>query len=505
VTALGHQRRRGLEPTNLTPHDRRFNDPSWHANPLYRRLLAAYLRWERGVVSRAQHTEGDWQKQARARLRASIITGGLAPTNYLLSNPTALRTAWQTHGASLARGARNMARDVFVNRGIPSTVDTRPFHVGGNLACSPGAVVYREPMFEMIQYAPRAPAVGTRPLVMVPPPANRHYILDLAPGRSLVEAACQAGVQAFMIVWRNPFLPEHGRWGLDDHVAAALRAVDVARDITGADQANLLGLCGGGIVVGVALSYLAARGERSVSSATLLATMLVNGRDNVIGTLTPPVARRYLARAAARGKVFSGRALLRTFAWLRPADFVYRYVVDGWLLGRTPAPFDVLAWNADATNAASAMVRDVAEFINDDKALFRGALTVRGTPLDFRAADIDGFHVAGLTDHLVPWRAAHATAMLLGGSSEVVLADAGHILSFVAPPGDRKAGYWADGPGGGDADEWLAGACRYDESWWPRWLTWLMERSGPRTAAPVTLGNDRYRPADTAPGRYVHE
>ena len=492
-------------PGQPTAADPRFADPAWDRNALFRGILAAYRRFESAIRARVDAVEGPWQRRARARLLGEIAVGLAAPTNWVLGNPAALRRAFATRGASLRRGAANMARDVVVNRGIPSTVDRTPYKVGRDLACTPGAVVHREDMFELIQYAPTSAFVAGIPLVMVPPPANRHYVLDLAPGRSLAEASVAAGVQTFMVVWRNPFLPVHGRWGLEDHVGAVLRAIAVAREICRTEEANLLGLCGGGIVAALALANLAAADDASVRSATFLATMLTNATGNVIGTLTPPLARRYLSRAADRGKVFGGRALLRTFAWLRPSDFVFRYVVDGWLLGNKPPAHDVLAWNADATGASAAMVRDVAEFIVGDWARVPGGATILGLPVDFRRVSVDTFHVLGRTDHLVPWRGAHEAACLIGGASEVVLGDAGHILSFVAPPGDRKAAYWADGPATADPDEWLAGATHLLESWWPRWTEWLVSRSGPSRPAPGSLGTAVHPPLYAAPGRYVHE
>lgn len=485
--------------------DARFDDPAWERCPFYRFVAALYRIFERWVWRRVERVGGSWERRARARLAGEIVTGLLAPTNWLPGNPAALRRAVDTRGASVLDGTRNMARDLVVNRGVPSTVDRRPYAVGTNLGCTTGVVVHREEMFELLEYRPSTARVHDVPLVMIPPPANRHYVLDLAPGRSLVEWTVAHGVRTFMVVWRNPSTTEHGRWGLDDHTAAVLRALEAAREVARTGEANTLGLCGGGIVTSVALAHGAASGGPRTPAATFLATMLLNVPGNVIGMLTPPFALRYLARAAARGKVFSGRALLRTFAWVRPADFVFPYVVDGWLMGRTPEPFDVLAWNADATRASSALVHDVARLVLGDGAARAGGASVLGVDLDFSAVAADSFHVLARTDHLVPWRASHATTHVLGGRSEAVLSEAGHILSFVAPPGGHRKGYWADGPSSPDPDEWLAGATFHDDSWWPRWVSWLVERSGPTSPAPGAPGSALHPPRGPAPGRYVHE
>ena len=441
----------GIGSVAIPDRDSRFTDPAWREHPFYRRLGQAYAAWEQSVGRIVDHQAGDWHRQARARYLASIVTGALSPTNFLPGNPAALKRAAETGGLSLLRGARNFLRDVATNRGMPSMVDTRPFQVGRNLACSPGAVVYREDMFELLQYAPTTDKVRARPLLVVPPELNRHYVLDLSPGRSLVEFAVALGAQTFIVVWRNPRKDEsagHGRWGLEDYLAAHVRAFDVVREITGAGDINLLGLCAGGMTSALTQAHLAARGERPVHSATYLVTMLDARCPNMVTTMATPQVESLLTKAAAQGKVFDRKAVAHNFAWMRPNDLVFSYLVNDWLLGNDAPAFDVLAWNDDATNITAALERDTMQVLASGKLVTPGGLTLLGTPIDFSQVTCDNFMVAGYTDHITTWRPCYLTSQLLGGDSEVIIVNSGHVQSFVNPVGESRHSYWA-GPAGG--------------------------------------------------------
>jgi poly[(R)-3-hydroxyalkanoate] polymerase subunit PhaC len=466
-------------------------------------LGRGYRLFEEGVGRMADAVDGPWERQARVRFVANIITAALAPANFLPTNPVAVKRAFETGGLSALRGGRNMIRDL-AHGGMPSMVDRRPFPVGENLACTPGAVVYRDEIFELLQYAPATPAVRTRPLLMVPPELNRYYVLDLRPGRSMVEFAVQNGIQTFMIVWRNPRADlGHGRWGMDDYLAAELRAAEVVRKITRSDTVSWLGLCAGGITTALILGYLAATGDASATSATYIVTMLDSEFPNVVGMLDSPATRSMLSRAADGDQVIPGPTLRTTFAWLRPNDLVFNYLVSGWLLGEDPSAFDVLAWNDDATGITARLSADMSRLLTGrGKA---GPVTVLGTPIDLAKVDCDSFHAAGYTDHITPWRACYSSAQLLGGDKEQVVVKSGHIQSFVNPAKTAKYGYWDAPPAGADPDQWLASAPFHEGSWWPRWAEWLIPRSGAEKKAPGALGNRKYPPLGPAPGTYVHE
>jgi polyhydroxyalkanoate synthase len=383
-------------------------------------------------------------------------------------------------------------------------VDSRPFKVGENLACTPGAVVYRGEMFELLQYTPTTPRVHERPLLMVPPQLNRHYVLDLAPERSLVEFALSQGVQTFMVVWRNPSQKEgHGRWGIEDYVAAQLTAVDAIREITGSESVNLLGLCAGGTTSALMLGHLAARGDHAVNSATFIVTLVANEAPNLIGMMRTPAADQHLEKAAEKQKVLNASLLERNFALLRPNDLVFNYLVDGWLLGNDPPAFDVLAWNADATNLGARMALETTRVVGDSKAIEPGGITLLGTPIDLQKVDCPTFQISGYTDHITPWRACYASTQAMSGDTELVVVASGHIQSFVNPPKTSRYRYWWGQNPGADPDEWLAQAAQHEGSWWPRWGDWIVAQSGEDRPAPKSLGNKAFPPGDAAPGRYA--
>jgi poly[(R)-3-hydroxyalkanoate] polymerase subunit PhaC len=397
-----------------------------------------------------------------------------------------------------------MARDL-ARGGMPQMVDREPFGVGEKLACTPGAVVYRDEIFELLQYAPATPAVRARPLLMVPPQLNRYYILDLAPGRSLVEYLVRNGIQTFMIVWRNPRAGAgHGRWGVDDYVAAQARAAEAVKKITRSESISWLGLCAGGITTALMLGYLAATGDTSAGSATFIVTMLTNRCPNIIGMMDTPQSRNMLRRSAEAGEVFPGRSVRTSFAWLRPNDLVFSYLVSGWLLGQDAPAFDVLAWNDDATAVSARFALESTELVVDAMEHPDG-ITVLGTPTDLAKVDCDSFHIAGYTDHITPWRAAYTSTQVLGGDKHMAVVKSGHIQSFVNPAAKSRYDYWEGPPASDDPDQWLAGATEHHGSWWPQWLEWLTARSGPEKAPPGTLGNRKYPPLGPAPGTYVHE
>ena len=333
--------------------DKRFADEAWRTVPYFRALGQSYRLFEMWMERMYQSVEGSWQNKARARFAADVITAALAPTNYLGTNPEALRKAVETGGLSLVRGVQNMLNDM-ARGGMPSMVDRKQFTVGKDIGATPGAVVYRDEMFELLQYTPATPKVRSIPVLMIPPQINRYYILDLAPGRSLVEFAVSQGIQVFMVVWRNPNARlGHGKWGLDDYLAAAERATEVVKKITRSEKINLLGLCAGGITLAYVLAHLAAVGDESAGSATFVVTMLTGEKPNVVGMLDTGQARTALEQAAAKEEIVPGSALRTLFAMLRPNDLVFNYLVSGWLKGESPAPFDVLAWNDDATRTTA--------------------------------------------------------------------------------------------------------------------------------------------------------
>ena len=484
--------------------DKRFADDAWQNVPYFKLLGQSYRLFEMWMDRMYQQADGTWQNKARARFAADVITAAVAPTNYLGTNPEAMRKAFETGGLSLMRGAQNMLHDM-AKGGMPSMIDRKQFTIGKDIAATPGSVVYRDEMFELLQYTPATPKVHTIPVLMIPPQINRHYVMDLSPGRSLVEFAVSQGIQVFMIVWRNPS-PQRGdgKWGLDDYLAAEERANEVVKKITRSDKINLLGLCAGGITLSYVLAHYATIGDESANSATFVVTMLTGDKPNVVGMLDTGQARTILEQAAANDEIVPGTALRSLFAMLRPNDLVFNYLVSGWLKGESPAPFDVLAWNDDATRTTAKFARDSSKLAMEG--WDGNGPTLLGVKTDFSKVTCDSYHVGGYTDHITAWRACYDTAHLVGGADkEMTLIRSGHIQSVVYPADSERYDRWYGPPTATDPDEWVKTAAVEKGSWWRPWTEWLIARSGPEKAARATLGNRQYPPLAEAPGTYVFE
>jgi polyhydroxyalkanoate synthase len=494
----------GLSDISFERRDKRFADEAWERVRYFRTMGQSYRLLEMLMERRYQGVDGSWQNKARARFAADVIVAALAPTNYLGTNPEALRKAFQTRGLSLVRGARNMLRDM-ARGGMPSMVDRKQFTVGKDIAATPGAVVYRDEMFELLQYTATTAKIRSIPVLMIPPQVNRHYILDLSPGRSLVEFAVSQGLGVFMVVWRNPSSPRgDGKWGLDEYLAAEERANEVVKKITRSEKINLLGLCAGGITLSYVLAHYAAIGDESAGAATFVVTMLTGAKPNVVGMLDTSQARTILKQAAANNGIVPGTVLRSLFAMLRPNDLVFNYLVSGWLKGESPAPFDVLAWNDDATRTTAKFAKESSGLAMDG--WHGNGPTVLGVKTDFSKVTCDSYHVGGYTDHITAWRACYDTAHLVGGRDrEMTLIRSGHIQSVVYPADSERYDRWYGPPTAADPDEWIKTAAVQKSSWWRPWTEWLIARSGPERAARATLGNRQYPPLAEAPGTYVVE
>jgi polyhydroxyalkanoate synthase len=497
----------GASDVKPSPRDRRFADPAWSENLLYKRWAQAYLVWAEAVgrLASTSRLRADWRRESRARAAAEKLVDAAAPSNLLVGNPAALKRAFDTGGASLLRGWRNAAHDLLRNGGMPTRVDRRPFTVGENLAATPGAVIHREEMFELLEYRPSTARVRTVPLLMVPPQVNKHYFLDLAPGRSLTEYVVGRGIRYFTVVWRNP-RPEHGDWGLDDYVAAQLRAMDIVLQVSGSDRLNMLGACSGGLTTALMLGHLAAAGGAEAVSSATFAISMVDGRyPNPMAAVATGDVLSAVAADAEQAKVYDAEEIARAFAWMRPNDLVFNYVVNNWLLGEDPPAFDILAWNDDGANLASRFYFEMLDLYAHNRAARADAQEVLGTPIDLRRVQCDSFVVAGMTDHITPWMPGYMTSRLLGGESEVVVTSTGHIQTMVNPPGKPRARYFAGPEPGPEPEAWMARATEHEGSWWPRYADWLIARSGGERDAPGTPGSARHRPLGPAPGTYVME
>jgi polyhydroxyalkanoate synthase len=485
--------------------DRRFADPAWTGNPVLRRVMQAYLASGDAAVGLVNDTPLDWRDAERLRFAVSNVVDALAPSNSVLS-PEAVKAALDSGGGSLLTGARHLLTDLASAPRVPAMVPPDAYTVGTDLATTPGAVVLRAPSFELIQYRPATETVRELPVLIVPPTINKYYVLDLAPGRSLIEYLVSQGQQVFVMSWRNPD-KRHAAWGFDEYTRAIIEAVDTAADICGAEAAHLLGGCSGGILASLAAAVQtagAAPGARPrIASLGLLVTMLDQSRTDAVGALVDePMAEAAIAASARKGYL-DGRKLAEVFAWLRPQDLIWNYWVNNYLLGREPARFDILAWNADTTRMTAGLHRDFVRAAVSNSLATPGGLTVLGTEIDLAQVDLDSYVVAGAADHICPWRSCYRGSQLLGGKTRFVLSTSGHIAALVNPPGSKKASYQVSDDVTADAPAWQQSASTERGSWWPDYASWLAARSGGQVPAPASLGSDRFHAIEAAPGGYV--
>jgi poly[(R)-3-hydroxyalkanoate] polymerase subunit PhaC len=487
--------------------DRRFADPAWAQNPAFRRLGQEYLSLCESVghlVDDLDFSQRSWQDAERARFVANIVMSAAAPTNFMLSNPAALKRAFDTGGLSMARGARHWWHDVRSNGGMPSQTDRSAFEVGTDLAVTPGAVVDRDELAEVIQYTPATATVRRQPVLIIPPPIGRYYFLDLRPGRSFVEYAVSRGLQVFMISWRNPD-PSMGGLGMDAYAARIRSAMDVVGEICDTPELSTIGFCAGGILMSTVLNQLAATEAGRVRAASFAVTLLDFDSRAALGAFSAPRLLELARKRSSRAGVITGRQLGNVFSWMRPDDLVFNYWVSNYLMGDPPPVFDILAWNADSTNLPARLHAEFLDIFKHNTLCQPGAVQVLGAGVDLSRITVPTFVTGAITDHLTPWKGCYRTTELVGGPSTFVLSNAGHIASLVNPPGNPKATYYINGEPGAGPDAWFKSAARQPGTWWEVWADWTAERSGAEVPAPGLAGSGAHPPLEPAPGGYVRD
>ncbi len=483
------------------PKDWRFENRAWKENPLYHRICQAYLAWTRTALDLVDDAHFEWRMEERAKLATILVTAALAPTNLPLLNPDVVERAYETGGRSVVKGLGNISRDVLTNKGFPRSVNRDDLLVGRDLALTPGAVVFRNDVCELLQYSPSTEMVNSIPLVMVPPMINKYYLVDMSPGRSYVEFCVQRGFQVFAVSWRNP-TEEHRDWGLDAYIDAVHEALQAAAEIAGTEQVNTVSLCAGGITVAALLGHLASTQDTLINCATFGVTLLDFTVPTMIGLLASPAIVENSVRATKRGGVLPGASAKALFSLLRPNDLIWNYWVRNNLMGEEPPAFDVLAWNSDATRLPAALHADFLDLFMQNS-LAAGALLVHGTPVDLSKVECDSFVVGARNDHLTAWKACYATTQLMGGTSQFALSSSGHIQSLVNPPGNPRMTVATAEATDADPDQWLTKASPVTGSWWEPWSEWASARSGDSRPAPTSLGSAAHPPGDPAPGSYV--
>ena len=487
------------------PRDRRFSDPAWKDNPLLRRSVQAYLAAARSAGELVDGAELSWRDDTRLRFLLTNLVAAAAPSNNPLLSPVAWKAFIETGGTSALRGLRALASDMAAPPRVPSMVAADAFAVGRDLAVTPGGVVHATEQFELIQYQPVTPTVYRYPLLIVPPMINKYYVLDLAPGRSMVEFLVAQGHQVFVMSWRNPDA-RHRDWGLDAYGAALTEALTAVRAISGAARAHVCALCSGGIMTAMMAAHLGATGRLDqVASLCLGVAVLDQEQAGTAGAIIDETtANAAMAVSGARGYL-DGRALAEVFAWLRPDDLIWNYWVNNYLAGRTPPAFDILYWNADTTRLPAALHRDFINLALTNALTKPDAATMLGSPVDLSGVDVDAYVVAGISDHLCPWQACYRTAQLLGGPVRFVLSTSGHIAAMVNPPGNAKAAFRTAPDTPADPREFLAAASTVAGSWWTDYAGWLASRGGGQKDSPATLGDQDHPVRCAAPGTYVYD
>jgi polyhydroxyalkanoate synthase subunit PhaC len=485
--------------------DKRFADPAWKTSPLHSGLLKAYLAWGEALGDFVSETSLSASDKERAQLFATILVDALAPTNSLIANPAAAKRLIDTSGQSLLSGLKNYLKDLVKHGGLPSQVDMSAFKVGENLANTPGAVVFRNDLIELIQYAPMTPKVRKRPLLLTPPQINKFYAMDLSPDKSIVRFLLESGFQTFCISWRNPTVANRD-WGLDTYTAALDEAVDTVREIAGSDDITMTGTCSGGIT---SAAYSATLGLAKIKNLVLFVCLLdtATASDSAFGSLITPETMIAAKKSSELRGVLDGQDLARMFAWMRPNDLIWNYWVNNYLLGNAPPAFDILYWNADTTRLPARLHGDFIDLYFTNPFVNAGKLTLNGKTVDMGrvAGKVDAYVLAGVTDHITPWKAVFKTARIFGENVTFVLSNSGHLQSLLNPPTNKKASYMIGRAGPEGPDAFMSSAEKRQGSWWLDWRDWLGDRSGDEIDAPKTLGGERHPVLMPAPGSYVFE
>ena len=491
--------------------DRRFSSDAWSAAPAYAFTAAWYLLNARYLQELVEALDTEPKVRERIRFAVQQWTAATSPSNFFALNPEAQKTLLESRGESLRQGVSNLLSDL--KRGKISQTDESSFVVGKNLANTEGSVVFENDLIQLIQYKPRTASVRERPLLIVPPCINKFYILDLQPENSLVAHGLESGHQVFLISWRNADASiAHKTW--DDYTdEGVLTAIETVRQISGREQINTLGFCVGGTMLATALAVAAARGEHPAASMTLLTAMLDFSDTGVLDVFVDE-AHVQMREQTIGGKNGTQPGLMRgvefanAFSFLRPNDLVWNYVVDNYLKGRTPMPFDLLYWNSDSTSLPGPMyVWYLRNTYLENRLREPNALTVCGEKVDLSLIDVPTFIYGSREDHIVPWRTAYASVPLLSGPLEFVLGASGHIAGVINPPAKNKRNYWVlkaeDKSLPESPDDWFDQAEEVPGSWWPEWTRWLDQYGGKKVKARATAGSAEHPVIEAAPGRYV--
>ena len=491
--------------------DSRFSDPAWQSNSLASFYARAYLLNSDFMNRLAETIDGDRKTKQRVKFAVSQWVDAASPSNFLATNPKAQQTLLESRGESLKAGLDNLMKDI--QQGRISQTDETAFEVGRNVATSEGQVVFENALFQLIQYKPLTAKVYARPFVLVPPCINKYYILDLQPENSFIRHTVGSGHTVFVVSWKNPHKPE-SKFTWDDYLEkGAIKALHVAQQISRQKQVNTLGFCVGGTILATALAVMYARGESPVSSMTLMTALLDFEDPGMLELFIDEHQVVLREQTLGKGGLMPGGELAITFNNLRSNDLVWNYVVNNYLQGKQPPAFDLLYWNGDSTNLPGPMYAwYLRNMYLENNLRIPGKLVCCGERIDLGTIKVPTYVFAAREDHIVPWKAAYASARLLPGPGKAggvrfVLGASGHIAGSINPPSKNKRSYWtgthAQLPV--DPEAWLLDAEEQPGSWWTDWSKWLAHFGGAQKPAPKSFGNAQYKAIEPAPGRYVQE
>ncbi|HEY2629602.1 MAG TPA: class I poly(R)-hydroxyalkanoic acid synthase [Usitatibacter sp.] len=483
--------------------DKRFSGTEWNELPVFRYFRDSYLLTSKMMMQAVEESDLDASNKQRMRFFMRQYLDAAAPSNFLMTNPEALKAAMESGGESLQEGMKNLLADL--EKGRISMTDESAFEVGRNIAVSKGAVVYENALLQLIQYEPATAKVHELPLIMVPPCINKFYIMDLQPENSLVRYAAQQGHTVFMVSWRNvQKRQERVTW--DEYIAALIAALVETRKVAGTTQINALGFCIGGTLLASALAVLEKQGTDFVASLTLLTTLL---EFSEVGDIRVYIDENFVEKREKQleeGGLVPGQELAGAFSSLRANDLVWNYVVNNYLKGKQPPAFDLLYWNADATNLPGPMYAYyLRNTYQDNKLCKPDALTMLQTPVSLKRIKLPAFVFSAREDHIVPWKGGYKSARTLGGKVKFILGASGHIAGTINPASKNKRSFWSNEQLPANGEKWLAGAKEVPGSWWPEWSRWLKPFGGKMIPARKDLGGGRRKPIEPAPGRYVKE
>ncbi|MCG8359970.1 MAG: class I poly(R)-hydroxyalkanoic acid synthase [Kiloniellales bacterium] len=486
--------------------DRRFNDPAWDENQLFDFIKQSYLLSARWLQSTVREVDGMDDKTAKkVDFYTRQFVDAMAPSNFIMTNPEVLRTTLESGGDNLVKGLSNLLDDLERGKGkldIKMT-DYEAFEVGKNIAVTPGKVVFQTDLMQLIQYEPTTEQVYKRPLLIIPPWINKFYILDLRAKNSFVKWAVDQGLTVFVVSWVNPDEKLANKSFEDYMLEGPLAALDAIEKATGEKDASVIGYCLGGTLLACTLAYMAAKGDDRVKNATFFTTMTDFAEPGELGVFIDEEQLTGLEEQMGERGYLEGKHMATTFNMLRANDLIWSFVVNNYLLGKDPFPFDLLYWNADSTRMPAVMHSFYLRKMYQENQLVRpGAITLGGVPIDLTTVKTPTFMLSTREDHIAPWKATYAATQLFSGPVKFVLAASGHIAGVVNPPAGGKYSHWTNTRNPKDPDAWFKSATEHPGSWWPEWLKWIGKKSGAKVAA-RSPGDGKLKVLEEAPGSYV--